>query len=186
MSNRPDLADLRVLGASTTEVWAGANEPASRGLVAWAGRAIGDDRALAVRAAFAACKLVTDTYPAAPADAAPKSYIDTMLRMVQAWLDDPTRERQEAAMKTLDITRQQHAWHGREDLPYAWILEAVDHACLTVWSGSDLSIYITPAPPRTCAARAAGCVFRALVASGTPEADAAAAVVAAVADETSN
>ena len=89
---RPDLADLRVLGASTTEVWAGANDPASRGLVAWVGREVGDDdRARAVRAAYETCKLVIDRYPAAPADLAPRAYIDAMFAHVAAWLAEPTR-----------------------------------------------------------------------------------------------
>jgi hypothetical protein len=173
----PDLADLRVLGASTTEVWAGANDPVSRGLVAWAGRAIGDDRAAAVRAAYAACQLVVGKYPADTQS----DYIDRMLDAVKAWLAEPTREHQEDTMKALDVTRQHHAWQAAESQAGMWILEAVDHAGLAVWSHSELSIYITPAPPRTCAARATACVFHSLVAHGLAEADACNAVVAAVA-----
>jgi hypothetical protein len=177
---RPDLADLRVLGASTTEVWAGANDPASRGLVAWVGREVGDDRTRAVRAAFNAVQLVVQRYPAAPADLSPRSYIDGMIGHVKTWLEQPTRENQEAAMKALDVTRSAHAWQREGEDVNAWILEAVDHAGLAVWSGSDLSVYVTPAPPRTCAARAAGCVFRALLAAGTAEADACKQVVDAI------
>ncbi len=173
----PDLADLRVLGASTTEVWAGANDPVSRGLVAWAGRAIGDDRAAAVRAAYTACQLVVGKYPTD----AQSPYIDVMLGAVKRWLGEPTREHQEATMKALDVSRQHHAWQAEKYQAGMWILEAADHAGLAVWSHSDLSIYITPAPPRTCAARATACVFHSLVAHGLAEADACNAVVAAVA-----
>ena len=173
----PDLSDLRVLGASTTEVWAGANDPVARGLVAWAGRAIGDDRGAAVRAAYAACKLVVGVYSGGEQS----GYIDAMLAAVKQWLDAPTRENQELTMKALDVTRQSHAWQINEYHAGMWILEAIDHAGLAVWSHSELSIYITPAPPRTCAARATACVYRSLLTHGKSEADACKAVVAAVA-----
>lgn len=176
-SASPDLADLRVLGAATTEVWAGASEAVSRGLVAWCGRIL-VDRPHAVRVARAACALVLAHYPTANAR---KWYIDQIIGAVDTWLAQPTREHQEAAMKLLDVTRAQHAWQNPEDPIHLWILEAVDHAGLAVWSQSDLSIYITPAPPKVCAARAVACVYHALLALGRSEADAAHALVAAVA-----
>ena len=174
----PDLADLRVLGASTTEVWAGATEPAARGIIAWVGRRSGDDREAAVRGALAACKLVIGEMPAADSG---KAYVDAILGAMTTWLADPTKEHQEATMKLLDVTRAQHAWQATDDTAANWILEAVDHAGIAVWSNSGLSIYILPSPPKTSAARSVACVFRALMLLGKPEAEAARAVIAAVA-----
>ena len=102
MTDQPDLADLRVLGASTTEVWAGANDPVSRGLVAWAGRVFGDERLPAVRGARAACALVVAQYPDTNAR---RWYVDQILAAVDQWLADPTRENQEKTMKLLDPLR---------------------------------------------------------------------------------
>jgi hypothetical protein len=178
MSDLPDLADLRVLGASTTEVWAGATEPTARGIIAWAGRRFGDDREKAVRGSLAACKLVISDYPAINAR---KWYLDSLVAGMETWLAAPTRENQEATMKLLDVTRAQHAWQAPEDNAANWILEAVDHAAIAVWSNSGLSIYITPSPPKTSAARGVACVLRALEIGGKSEDDAAKAIVAAVA-----
>lgn len=178
MSDLPDLADLRVLGAKTTEVWAGATDPTSRGLIAWANRRFGDDREAAVRGGLAACKLVVDSYPS---ENARRAYVDAMVASMEAYLAAPTREHQEATMKLLDVTRAQHAWQAPDETAALWILEAVDHAAIAVWSNSGMSIYITPAPPRMSAARGCACVLRALVLLGKSEDAAAAELVAAIA-----
>jgi hypothetical protein len=181
MSDLPDLADLRVLGAKTTEVWAGATDPTARGLITWSGHRFGDDREASVRGGLAVCKLVVGAYPT---DNARKWYIDAILASMESYLAAPTRENQEATMKLLDVTRAQHAWQYPEESAAMWILEAVDHCGIAVWSASGLSIYITPSPPKTSAARGVACVFRALVLGGKTDEQAANLIVAAIAAAT--
>jgi len=178
MSDLPDLADLRVLGAKTTEVWAGATDPTTRGLVAWAGRRFGDDREASVRGGLAACKLVVGDMPASdPRNA----YVDNIVGAMETWLAAPTKENQEATMKSLDAMRAQHAWQATEDSAANWILEAVDHCGIAVWSNSGLSIYILPSPPKTSAARGIACAFHALQKLGKSEDEAVKAIVGAIA-----
>lgn len=178
---RPSFETLHEIGESTTNVanaWAGADEFASRGLVEWVRRTVGDDRAHAVRAALAALDLVHATYPETGAQA-PKKYIDDMIGSIRNWAENPSHNNKEAVRSSLDVTRQVHAWQTPTDIPHFWILEAVDHACLTVWSGERQS-YIVPMDFATCSSRSAACVYHALVASGTPPENAAAKVVEAV------
>jgi hypothetical protein len=186
MSNRPDPDALRDLGESTTNVanaWAGAEDYLSRGLKAWTRQAIGGDRAVAVRTALAACELVLDAYPPDDAAPAPRQYLDDVIAAIRRWLAEPTREHQELARGALDVTRQLHAWQQSEDVAKYWILEAIDHACLAVWSGARSS-YIVPLDFTTCAARAVTCVLHAMLDLGIPEAKAIDTVTAAVRDAT--
>jgi hypothetical protein len=172
MSERPDPDALRELGHQTTNVanaWAGAADYLSRGLKQWTRQAIGADRALAVRAAIAVCDLVVDRYPEQPDDKLPpRKYIDDMIAVIRRWLDDPSRENQELVRSLLDVTRDAHAWQREDDVAPFWILEAVDHACLAVWSGQKSS-YIVPLDYATCAARSVACVLHALRDAGVPE-----------------
>lgn len=181
MTERPSIESLHELGESTTNVanaWAGAEEYVSRGLVEWVRRTVGDDRAHAVRGALAAIDLVLPTYPSSGAQA-PKKYIDDMVTAIRTWAENPSHNNKETVRSALDVTRQVHAWQTPTDIPHFWILEAVDHACLAVWSGERQS-YIVPIDFATTAARAVACVYHALVASGTPSDAAVARVVDAV------
>jgi len=181
-SERPDAAALLALGESidTTGAWAGANDAVARGLKAWVRREIGEDQRHAVRAALAACALVTPAYPAeGPELLAPRRYIDDMMAAIRRWLDEPTRERQEAVRSMLDVTRDRHAWQDEHDLDHFWTLEAVDHASLAVWAG-ERSSYIVPLDFATSAARSVACVLHALLTRGEPQERAIAAVVDAV------
>jgi len=175
MSERLDAEALRELGESSTNVsnaWAGAEEYLSQGLVVWARRAVSDDQPAAVKAAVAACRLVVETYPTDGADAhAPKQYIDDMLAKIQRWIDNPSNTNKEAVRSSLDTTRQLHAWQGHQTSPHFWILEAVDHASLSVWAG-ERSSYIVPLDFATCSARAVACVLHAMLVSGVSEASA--------------
>jgi hypothetical protein len=173
MSDRPRAEDLSELGESTTNVanaWAGANEYLSRGLVEWTRRLITDNRAHAVRAALAAVEMVAPKFPTTPVEGlAPKKYIDDMIASIKRWLADPTKENSAAVRSSLDITREAHAWQRDQDVAPYWILEAVDHTCLTVWSGERAS-YIVPMDFATCGARAVACVLHAMIDMGeTPE-----------------
>ncbi len=182
-SDRPDEAALTDLGENTTNVanaWAGAKDYLSRGLKVWTRREVGDDQRHAVRAALAACSLVTPHYPDQhPELHAPRRYIDDMMAAIQRWLDQPTREHQERVRSMLDVTRDRHAWQDEHDLDHFWTLEAVDHASLAVWSG-ERSSYIVPLDYATCAARSVACVFHSLVTRGEPKERAIFAVVDAV------
>lgn len=175
MSERLDPEALRELGESSTNVsnaWAGAEEYLSQGLVTWARRQVTDDQKAAVKAAVAACRLVIENYPTDGADAhAPKQYVDDMLAKVQRWIDNPSNTNKEAVRSSLDTTRQLHAWQGHQTSPHFWILEAVDHASLSVWAG-DRSSYIVPLDYATCAARAVACVLHAMLVNGVAEASA--------------
>lgn len=175
MSERLDPEALRELGESSTNVsnaWAGAEEYLSQGLVTWTRRQVADDQQAAVKAAVAACRLVVEIYPTDGADAhAPKQYIDDLLAKIQRWIDNPSNTNKEAVRSSLDTTRQLHAWQGHHKSPHFWILEAVDHASLSVWAG-ERSSYIVPLDYATCAARAVACVLHALLVNGTPEASA--------------
>lgn len=172
MITRLDPESLRELGESTTNVanaWAGATDYLSRGLKAWARQQIGRDRTVAVRAAVAACELVAPSYPANPGEGLPsRTYIDSMLAVIRRWLDEPSHKNQELVRSSLDVTRQAHAWQQDKDVAPFWILEAIDHACLAVWSG-ERSSYIVPLDYATCAARSIACVLHALLDAGVSE-----------------
>ena len=168
--------ELRELGENVTNVataWAGAPDYLTRGLKAWAQHTVGGDRRIAVSAALAACELVIGRY-VADQGLPPKSYIDHMLASIRRWLDDPSRENTERVRSSLDVTRSAHAWQ-RESATAFWILDAVDHASLAVWSGERAS-YIVPMDFGTCAARSITCVLHALLDGGMGE-DAACAVI---------
>jgi hypothetical protein len=169
MSDRPRPEDLAELGESTTNVanaWAGANEYLSRGLVEWTRRQITDNRAHAVRAALAACELVAPQFPNEPVEGlAPKKYVDDMIAAIKRWLADPSKENTQTVRSSLDVTREAHAWQRDQDVAPYWIVEAVDHTCLAVWSGERAS-YIVPMDFATCGARAVACVLHTLIDMG--------------------
>jgi hypothetical protein len=174
MTERSDLANLRALGEPRIHDWAGASEPIGAGLVEWTRLAIAHDQALAVRASLGACALVTGAYPPSGAQA-PKQYIDDMLAAIGRWVEDPSKEHREIVRSSLDVHRQAHAWQT-EDAADFWILEAVDHACLTVWAGERAS-YIIPVDFATTAGRVVACVFHAMRSAGQREQVAADAVI---------
>lgn len=180
---KPDAELLREIGENSTNVsnaWAGAADTLSRGLKHWTRQNIGSDRALAVRAALAACDLVVDRYLQQPnSDLPPRSYLDHMLAAVRRWLDEPNRENTERVRSSLDVTRSAHAWQREQDVASFWILDAVDHASLAVWSGERAS-YIVPMDFGTCAARSVACVLHALIDIGVPETQAVDVIVGAV------
>ena len=165
---------------NASNAWAGAKDYAARGLKVWTRREIGDDQRHAVRAALAACSLVTPAYPEQAAELhAPRRYVVDMVAAITRWLEEPTREHQERVRSMLDVTRDRHAWQDEHDLDHFWTLEAVDHASLAVWSG-ERSSYIVPLDFATSAARSVACVFHALVTGGEPKDRAVAAIVDAV------
>jgi hypothetical protein len=176
MTARSDLANLRAIGEPRMHDWAGAREPIPAGLVEWTRIAIGHDQPLAVRASLAACALVTDDYPSTATSPVPRGYIDHMLSEIRRWLEDPTRENREAVRSSLDVTRERHAWQADEDSRALWILEAVDHACLTVWAGERAS-YIIPLDFATTAGRVAACVYHAMRSAGHDEEGAANVII---------
>jgi hypothetical protein len=176
MTERSDLANLRALGEPRLHDWAGANEPIGAGLVEWTRRAVGHDQALAVRVSLDACALVIADYAEASTGPAPRAYIDHMIAVIQRWLERPTREHREAVRSSLDVTRERHAWQTEEDDPQFWILEAVDHTCLTVWAGERAS-YIIPVDFATTAGRVVACVFHAMRSAGHGDQRAADAVI---------
>ncbi|HEY4059508.1 MAG TPA: hypothetical protein VGM39_22975 [Kofleriaceae bacterium] len=170
--NRPTPESLRELGESSTNAatsWAGAEEYLTQGLVVWTHRQVADDQKIAVKVALNACKLVIDKYPTSGENVqAPKQYLDDMLARIQRWVDNPSNTNREAVRTSLDTTRQLHAWQGHSDNAPFWILEAVDHASLSVWAG-ERSSYIIPLDFGTCTARAIACCLHALLVSGTDE-----------------
>jgi len=174
MTERSDLANLRALGEPRIHDWAGASEPIGAGLVEWTRLAIAHDQRLAVRASLGACALVTGAYPATGTQA-PRAYIDNMVAAIGRWLEDPSKDNREVVRSSLDVHRQAHAWQtdGTADF---WILEAVDHACLTVWAGERAS-YIIPVDFATTAGRVVACVFHAMRSAGQSEQAAADAVI---------
>lgn len=174
MTERSDLANLRALGEPRIHEWAGATEPIGAGLVEWTRHAIGHDQQLAVRASLGACELVLADYPV-DGTRVPRAYVDKMLTGIKRWLADPSREHQEQVRSTLDVTREFHAWQT-EDQAEPWILEAVDHAGLTVWAG-ERSSYIIPLDFATTAGRVIACVFHAMRTAGKGEQRAADAVI---------
>jgi hypothetical protein len=180
---RPDPETLKNLGENVTNVanaWGGARDYLSRGLKAWARDAIGGDRALAVKAALATCKLVVPMYPSEPGPGLPpRGYIDGMVAMIQRWIEDPSQKHTELVRSSLDVTREMHAWQRDEDVAPYWILDAVDHASLAVWAG-ERSSYIVPMDFATCAARSIACVLHAMLDTGEAEKTATARVVDAV------
>jgi hypothetical protein len=181
MTKTPDSAELRELGENSTNAsnaWAGAADYLSRGLKAWTRQTIGTDRVHAVRVAVAACRLAVGRYSDA-GGLPPRSYVDGMISAIDAWLADPSKERTEAVRLSLDVTRQAHAWQRDGADPSAWILEAVDHASLAVWSGERAS-YIVPMDYATCAARSVACVLHALLRAGVAEPAAIGSIVTAV------
>jgi len=177
MTERSDLANLRALGEPRLHEWAGATEPIGAGLVEWTRLAISHDQRLAVRASLGACALVIGDYPdtSTGTPRAPRTYIYHMLSVIQRWLDDPSRENREVVRSSLDVTRELHAWQT-DDASHFWILEAVDHTCLTVWAGERAS-YIIPVDFATTAGRVIACVFHAMRSGGHDEQRAADAVI---------
>jgi len=183
MTERSDLANLRALGEPRLHEWAGATEPIGAGLVEWTRLAISHDQRLAVRASLGACALVIGDYPDTSTSTgtdtgtprAPRTYIYHMLSVIQRWLDDPSRENREVVRSSLDVTRELHAWQT-DDASHFWILEAVDHTCLTVWAGERAS-YIIPVDFATTAGRVIACVFHAMRSGGHDEQRAADAVI---------
>jgi hypothetical protein len=178
----PNPDELREIGENVTNVsagWAGAPDYLSRGLKQWAKNSVGNDRNVAVSAAIAACTLVVDRYTSDQQGLPPKSYIEHMLASIRRWLDDPSRENTERVRSSLDVTRSAHAWQREQDVTAFWILDAVDHASLAVWSGERAS-YIVPMDYGTCAARAITCVLHALLDTGMSEREAIDTVVATV------
>lgn len=179
---KPDLDLLREIGENSTNVetsWAGAADNLARGLNAWTRSMIGRDRAVAVRAAIVTCAIVIDDYKADRDGMPPRTYIDDMVAAIRQWLDDPSQDNTDRVRASLDVTRVAHAWHQEEDVESYWILEAVDHASLAVWSGERAS-YITPMDFATCAARSVACVLHAMLDAGKPEATAVERIVDAV------
>ena len=174
MTERSDLANLRALGEPRTHEWAGASEPIGAGLVEWTRLAISHDQQLAVRASLGACALVTGRYSGAAR--ASRAYVDQMLAAIQRWVDAPTHEAREAVRSSLDVTRELHAWQTDDDDEQFWILEAVDHTCLTVWAGERAS-YIIPLDFATTAGRVIACVFHAMRSAGLDAQRAADAVI---------
>jgi hypothetical protein len=144
--------------------------------VEWTRRAVGHDQALAVRVSLDACGLVVAEYPAVAAGLAPRAYVEHMIAVIERWLERPTREHREAVRSSLDVTRERHAWQTDEDEPPFWILEAVDHTCLTVWAGERAS-YIIPVDFATTAGRVVACAFHAMRAASRGEQGAADAVI---------
>lgn len=179
---KPDPELLREIGENSTNVetlWAGAADNLARGLNSWTRSMIGRDRAVAVRAAVVTCALVLDEYEANREDLPPRTYIDTMVAAIRTWLDDPSRDNTDAVRTQLDVTRAAHAWHRDEDVESFWILEAVDHASLAVWSG-EKATYITPLDFATSAARSVTCVLHAMLDGGKSEQVAVEMIVQAV------
>jgi hypothetical protein len=179
---KPDPEELRELGENVTNVssaWAGAPDYLSRGLKAWSHTKIRGDRRIAVGAALAVCELAVGNYVADQQGLPPKSYIEHMLASIRRWLDDPSRENTERVRSSLDVTRSAHAWQRDQDVAPFWILDAVDHASLAVWSGERAS-YIVPMDFGTCAARAITCALHALLDTGMDETRAVDALVGAV------
>lgn len=179
---KPDPELLREIGVNSTNVegtWAGAANDLARGLNTWTKSTIGKDRSVAVRAALVACSLVADRYRSDRPGLPSREYIETMLAGIRRWLDEPTRDNTEAVRSALDVTRSAHAWQQQDDVASFWILEAVDHASLAVWSGERAS-YIVPMDYATCAARAVACVLHAMLDAGTLEDTAVKSIVDAV------
>ncbi len=179
---RPDPELLREIGINSTNVeaaWAGAASDLERGLNTWTRSTIGRDRAIAVRAALMTCSLVVDRYKADRPGLPPREYVDTMLGNIRRWLDEPTKENTEAVRSALDVTRSAHAWQQTSDVESFWILDAVDHASLAVWSGERAS-YIVPMDFATCAARSVACVLHAMLDAGVNESVAVESIVGAV------
>jgi len=174
----PQLRDLGQQADTITTQWAGARDLVSRGIKVWAKRQIKNQRS-AVSTSLAACDLVVDRYVPEQAGLPPKSYIDSMLAMIRRWLDDPSRESTERVRSALDITRSAHAWQHEEDVAPFWILDAVDHASLAVWSGETAS-YIVPTDYTTTAARSITCVYHAMIDLKVPVEEAARTVMTAV------
>jgi len=134
---RSNLTNLRSLGEQHVHDWAGARDAIAAGLVEWTRGAVVHDHRTAVRASLAACKLILVHYP--QSGGSPRKYIDNMIAVIQRWVDEPTRENQEVVRGALDYTRAVHAWATPTDSIAFWILESVDHACLTVWAGERAS-----------------------------------------------
>jgi hypothetical protein len=178
----PDPELLREIGINSTNVetaWAGAADDLARGLKTWTRSMIGRDRAIAVRAALMSCTLVVDKYKADLPGLPPRDYVESMLARIRHWLDEPTKENAEAVRSSLDVTRSAHAWQQDTDVASYWIVDAVDHASLAVWSGERAS-YIVPMDYATCAARAVACALHAMLDAGVPEAAAVEQIAGAV------
>jgi hypothetical protein len=176
MTDRSDLATLRTLGEPRVRDRAGAAAPIGAGLVEWHRRAVGHDQQVAVRASLEAYALVAADYPAAAARLPPRAYVDRMRAAIRSWIEQPSHDLREAVRSSRDVTREHHAWQTKDDDPQFWILEAVDHACLTVWAGERAS-YIVPVDDATTAGRVVACVFHAMRSAGHGEPHAAGAVI---------
>lgn len=179
---KPDPELLREIGMNSTNVetsWAGASDDLARGLNFWTRSQIGRDRATAVRAALGTCRLVLGDYTGAQEGLPPRSYVDDMVALIERWLENPTHDNSELVRGALDVKRSAHAWQRDKDVEASWILEAVDHASLAVWSGERGS-YIVPMDYATCAARSVACVLHAMLDAGTSEDAAISQIVDAV------
>ncbi len=179
---KPDPELLREIGINSTNVesgWGGAGNDLARGLQSWTRSMIGRDQAVAVRAALMACALVIDRYKPDRPGLPPRAYLDEMLTRIRRWLDEPTREHTEAVRSQLDVTRNAHAWQQASDVESFWILDAVDHASLAVWTGQRAS-YIVPTDYATTAARAITCVLHAMLDAGLAEDAAVESIVGAI------
>ena len=179
---KPDPELLREIGYNSTNVetaWAGAANDLERGLNTWTRGTIGRDQGIAVRAALMACTLVTEKYASDRPGLPPREYIENMLAAIRRWLDEPTKDNADQVRSQLDVSRSAHAWQQETDLESFWILEAVDHASLAVWSGERAS-YIVPMDYATCASRSVACVLHAMLDGGTAEAQAISSIVDAV------
>lgn len=179
---KPDPELLREIGINSTNVegaWGGAADDLSRGLHSWTKSMIGRDQTVAVRAALMACALVADRYKPDRPGLPPREYLDEMLARIRRWLDEPTRGNADAVRAQLDVTRSAHAWQQDSDVASFWILDAVDHASLAVWTGQRAS-YIVPTDFATTAARSITCVLHAMLDAGVNEDAAVEAIVGAI------
>ena len=179
---KPDAELLREIGFNSTNTemaWAGASNDLARGLNTWTRGTIGRDQQIAVRASLMACMLVVERYKPDRPGLPPREYIDSMLSGIRRWLDEPTRDNAEIVRGQLDVTRSAHAWQQDVDVESFWILDAVDHASLAVWSG-EVKSYIVATDYATCAARSIACALHAMLDAGVAETVAIERIVEAV------
>ena len=177
-----DPETLREIGQNSTNVetsWAGAADDLARGLNFWTRSMIGKDRRVALRAAYATCRLVVNDYDQRGDGLPPRKYLDDMMDLIARWMEAPSTDNTELVRAALDVTRTAHAWQRETDLASFWILEAVDHASLAVWAG-ERSSYIVPMDFATSAARSVACVLHAMLDGGTSEDAAVAMIVEAI------
>lgn len=180
MPDAPDpIAAMKALPA-LADVPPWATTDADAALARWTAACVGDDRAAAARAGRAAVEAVVDRLPPDAEDTVVgREWVDAQLAAVRAWIAEPTPAHQELARASFDPTRHTHAWSDF-DLVDGWIAETADFAIHTVWSGA-LEGYVTPPPPRGCAALAAVCAARALTSDGVDANEAVVGVARAIA-----